>query len=64
MAVQPIPDGYGSITPYLIVEGAERLIEFLVQAFGGQERLRSPMPDGSVGHAEVEIGRATRRHRG
>ena len=58
MAVQPIPDGYTSITPYLVVEGAERLIEFLVEAFGGQERLRSPMPDGSVGHAEVEIGGA------
>ncbi len=59
MAVKPIPDGYTSITPYLVVEGAERLIEFLAEAFGGQERMRFPMPDGTVAHAEVEIGGAT-----
>ena len=37
MAIKPIPDGYHSITPYLIVEGAGKLLDFLKQAFGAQE---------------------------
>ena len=56
MPVKPIPDGYHSVTPYLIVDGAERLIEFMKQAFGARERMRMPMPNGLVGHAELEIG--------
>ena len=49
--VQPIPDGYTAITPYLVAEDASGLIEFLTNAFGAVERMRMPMPDGSVAHA-------------
>ena len=56
--VQPIPDGYTAITPYLVAEDAPGLIDFLTNAFGAVERMRMPMPDGSLGHAEVEIGGA------
>ena len=55
---QPIPDGYTAITPYLVAEDASGLIEFLTNAFGAVERMRMPMPDGSLAHAEVEIGGA------
>jgi PhnB protein len=56
MAVKPIPDGYRNVTPYLIVDGADRAIEFYKQAFGAKERMRFPMPGGKIGHAELEIG--------
>ena len=56
--IQPIPDGYTAITPYLVAEDASGLIDFLTNAFGAVERMRMPMPDGSVAHAEVEIGGA------
>ena len=56
--VQPIPDGYTAVTPYLVAEDASGLIDFLTNAFGAIERMRMPMPDGSVAHAEVEIGGA------
>lgn len=54
--VKPIPQGYHSITPILIVEGAPRLIDFLKQAFQAEERERFIGPDGRVSHAEVRIG--------
>jgi PhnB protein len=54
--VDPIPEGYHTVTPYLIVEGADELIEFVKQAFGGQEQYRMAAPDGSIGHAQVQIG--------
>ena len=53
--VKPIPEGYTAITPYLIVENASGFLDFLAQAFGAVERLRIPMPQGGIGHAEVEI---------
>ena len=56
MAVKPIPDGYHTVTPYLIVEGADTCIEFLENAFGAKVRFRMARSDGTVGHAEVEIG--------
>ena len=56
MAVKPIPDGYHSITPYLTVQGATKLIDFLKQAFEAQEIERLTRPDGAIGHAEVRIG--------
>ncbi len=56
MAVKPIPDGYHSVTPYLVVQGVPKLIEFLKQAFDAREGLRMAEPDGSVRHAEVTIG--------
>ena len=56
--VKPVPDGYTAVTPYLVAEDAPRLIDFLVEAFGAVERMRMPMPDGGIGHAEVEIAGA------
>ena len=56
MAVKPIPDGYHTVTPYLIVEGAPKLIDFLKQGFGAKETFSMPGPDGKIGHAEVKIG--------
>lgn len=56
MATKPIPAGYHSITPYLIVKGAAEAIEFYKKAFNATEIMRLPMPDGGVGHAEIQIG--------
>jgi len=56
MAVKPIPDGYHSVTPYLIVKGAGRAIDFYKQAFGAQEVMRFPGPNQTIGHAELRIG--------
>ena len=56
MSVKPIPDGYHTATPYLVVEGASMLIDFLKQAFKATEIYRLTRPDGKVGHAEVRIG--------
>jgi PhnB protein len=56
MAVKPIPDGYHSVTPYLIVKEAARAIDFYKRAFGATELFRMAAPGGKVGHAEVRIG--------
>ncbi len=56
MAANPIPEGYHSLTPYLAVEDASRAIEFYKEAFGAEEVVRMPGPDGSVAHAELQIG--------
>jgi len=56
MAVKPIPDGYHTVTPYLIVPGAEKLIEFLKQAFYASEVHIMRGPGESIVHAEVKIG--------
>lgn len=56
MPVKPIPEGYHSVTPYLVVPGAGRLIEFLKEAFKAEEVERMSQPDGTVLHAEVRIG--------
>ena len=53
--VKPIPDGYTAITPYLTVEGASAYIDFLANAFGAVERMRIPMSEDLIGHAEVVI---------
>ncbi|MCU1266903.1 MAG: uncharacterized protein JWM21_3221 [Acidobacteria bacterium] len=55
-AVKPIPDGYHSVTPYLIIKGAADAIEFYKKAFGATELFRMPQPDGKIGHAEIKIG--------
>jgi PhnB protein len=56
MAVKPIPDGYHTATPYLIIEGAADAIEFYKQAFGAEELFRIAAPEGKIGHAEIKIG--------
>ena len=56
MPVDPIPAGYHSLTPYLVVEEAARAIEFYKMAFGAEELLRLEGPGGSVAHAEVKVG--------
>ena len=56
MAVKPIPEGYHSVTPYLIIKGAADAIEFYKKAFGATELFRFPAPDGKIGHAEIKIG--------
>ncbi len=56
MPVKAVPEGYHTLTPTLIVDGAARLIEFLTKAFGAQERMQIPMPDGKVAHAECLVG--------
>jgi len=56
--VKPIPDGYASAIPYLIINGAAGALEFYRKAFGATEVMRFPQPDGKVGHAEVKIGGA------
>lgn len=54
--VKSIPDGYHSVTPYLIIKGAGDAIEFYKKAFGATELFRMPQPDGKVAHAEIKIG--------
>jgi PhnB protein len=54
--VKPIPEGYYSITPYLVIKGAAAAIDFYKQAFGATEIMRMPQPDGRVGHAELKFG--------
>jgi len=56
MAVKPIPEGYHSITPYLICSGAAKAIDFYKQAFGAVELFRMEMKPGHIGHAEMKIG--------
>lgn len=56
MATKPIPDGYRTATPYLIIKGAADAIEFYKRAFGATELLRMADPQGRVGHAEIKIG--------
>jgi PhnB protein len=53
---KPIPDGYHTVTPYIAVDGAADAIEYYKRAFGAKERMRMDGPDGSIAHAEIEIG--------
>ncbi len=55
--VKPIPDGFHTITPYLIIKGADKAIEFYKQAFGATEQMRIPGTEpGSIAHAEIKLG--------
>ncbi len=56
---KPIPEGYHTATPYLIVNDAALAIEFYKEAFGATELLRMAKPDGKIGHAEIRIGDST-----
>lgn len=56
MSVNPIPDGYHSVTPYLSINGAAKAIDFYKQAFNAHELFRLVAPGGEIGHAEIKIG--------
>jgi uncharacterized glyoxalase superfamily protein PhnB len=53
---KPIPEGYHTLTPHLIVQGASKLLDFVKQAFDAEEKYSLPGPDGTIMHAEVKIG--------
>jgi PhnB protein len=55
MAVNPVPDDFRCVTPYLIVRGAKKAIEFYKKAFGAVETMRMDMPGDRLGHAEIRI---------
>lgn len=54
--VNPIPDAYPRVTPYLIVDGASAAIDFYKSVFGVKERTRMDWTGGRIGHAELELG--------
>ena len=56
MHVEYKPKGHHTVTPYLIVDGAETLIAFIVEVLDGSESMRMPGPDGRIGHAEMQVG--------
>jgi PhnB protein len=51
-----VPDGYHSVTAYLIIDGAAKALDFYKHVFGASEKMRMPSPGGKVGHAEILIG--------
>src|SRR5260370_33769663 len=53
---KPIPEGYHTATPYLIIKDAAQAIEFYKKAFGATEVIRFAQPDGKIGHAEIKVG--------
>ena len=55
-AVKPIPLGYHTATPYLVVRGASRAIDFYKKAFGAKERFRLSRDNGAIAHGEISIG--------
>lgn len=56
--VKPIPDGYHSVSPYLIIDNgrASEALDFYVRAFGAKEKFRMPRPEGGIMHAEIQLG--------
>jgi PhnB protein len=54
--VKPVPEGYHTVTPYFVIDGAADAIEFYCNVFGATEIMRMPGPDGRIGHAEIKIG--------
>lgn len=56
MAVNPIPDGFHTVTPYFLVEDVAAFLDFLARAFGAEETEKVQLPDGSIAHAQVQIG--------
>jgi uncharacterized glyoxalase superfamily protein PhnB len=55
-APDPFPEGYGTVTPWIITKDTARVITFIEEAFGGEELGRVEEPPGKIGHAEVRIG--------
>ena len=56
MPVKPVPEGYTTLSPYLVVDGAAQAIDYYQRVFGATERGRFDGPDGKVAHAELRIG--------
>ena len=56
MAVKPIPEGYHTLTPYLVVKGGTAALDFYANAFGATELYRMAEPSGKVRHAEMKLG--------
>lgn len=56
--IRPVPEGYTTVTPWLISKDTARLIDFVTAAFGAEEITRVHNEDGGIGHAEVRIGDA------
>jgi PhnB protein len=56
MSVKPIPEGYRTVTPYIVVKDCAHAIEFYKKAFGAQEKMRMDGPEGKISHAELKIG--------
>jgi PhnB protein len=56
MAVKAIPEGYSSVTPYLVIKGAEQALDYYKKVFDAVETVRMPGPGGRVMHAEIKIG--------
>lgn len=56
MPANPIPDGFGTLTPHIVVQNAAEAIEHYKEAFGAEEVCRLPSPDGKIMHAELKIG--------
>lgn len=54
--IEAIPSEYGSLTPYIVTPRCAEAIEFYKRVFGATERMSMPMPDGSIGHAELQVG--------
>ncbi|HXU10978.1 MAG TPA: VOC family protein [Candidatus Binatia bacterium] len=54
--VKPVPEGYHTVTPYLVVKDAKRALEYYAKAFGAETVMSMPTPDGRIMHAEVKIG--------
>jgi PhnB protein len=54
--ISPVPEGYNSITPYLIIKGAAQAIDYYKNVFGATEIVRMDQPNGKIGHAELKIG--------
>jgi PhnB protein len=52
----PIPDSYRRVTPALVVNGAAKALDFYAEVFEATERMRTPGPDGTIAHAEIEVG--------
>jgi uncharacterized glyoxalase superfamily protein PhnB len=56
---QPVPKGYHTVTPSLVVADAAKAIDFYKKALGAEELMRFPAPDGRIMHAEIRIGDST-----
>jgi PhnB protein len=55
-SVKPIPEGFHTVTPSLVVKDAAKAIDYYKEVFGAEERMRMPNPNGKIQHAEIKIG--------